>query len=225
MFYDWQLKAYAAIDSQSAILAAPTGSGKTWVAYLWAGLLDLEGHTHLPKGRVIFTAPIKALSNERYLDLKRMGFDVGLETGDFKKNADASVLCCTMEIYTLKYARKPVGRVIVDEFHYIFNDLDRTRAYIDGIRATHPSTEILVMSATFGEPEVLKEYLQEMARRDFILYETRERATELVFLKKGTKFARIRDALVFVFSRKGAEYLADQVAQPGKKSLRTLGPA
>ena len=217
MFYDWQLKAYAAIDRGSAILSAPTGSGKTWVAYLWAGLLDLEGKTHLPTGRVIFTAPIKALSNERYLDLKRMGFDVGLETGDFKKNADAPVLCCTMEIYTLKYARKPGGRVIVDEFHYIFNDLDRTRAYIDGIRATHPSTEILVMSATFGGPEVLKEYLQEMARRDFVLYETRERATELVFLKKGTKFARIRDALVFVFSRKGAEYLADQVAATRKK--------
>lgn len=217
MFYDWQLKAFEAIDSHSAILSAPTGSGKTWVAYLWSGLIDLEGKTHPPKGRVIFTAPIKALSNERYLELKRMGFDVGLETGDFKKNAGAPVLCCTMEIYTLKYARKPAGRVIVDEFHYIFNDKDRTRAYIDGIRGTHPSTEILVMSATFGEPGVLKDYLEEMARRDFILYETRERATELVFLKKGTKFPRIRDALVFVFSRKGAEYLADQISATRRK--------
>jgi len=56
-----------------------------------------------------------------------------------------------------------------------------------------------------------------MARRDFILYETRERATDLVFLKKGTRFSRIHDALVFVFSRRGAEYLADQIAATRKK--------
>ena len=70
-FYPWQLDAWSRIEGQSAVLAAPTGSGKTLVAYLWAGLLDREGQTHRPEERVIFTAPIKALSNERYLDLRR----------------------------------------------------------------------------------------------------------------------------------------------------------
>ena len=82
-YYPWQLRAYRAIRGKNAVLSAPTGSGKTLVAYLWAGILDEEGFPAYPEGgRIIFTAPIKALSNERYLDLRKMGFDVGIETGD-----------------------------------------------------------------------------------------------------------------------------------------------
>jgi superfamily II RNA helicase len=179
--------------------------------------MDREGRANVPAGRVIFTAPIKALSNERYLDLKRMGFEVGLETGDFKKNAGAQVLCCTQEIYTLKYARCPGQRVVVDEFHYIFNDPDRTRAYIDGIRGTDPSSDLLVMSATFGNPDVVRDYLQEQARRDFVCFETSERVTKLVFRNRGIRLGQIHDALVFVFSKRGAERLAQDVARYRKK--------
>lgn len=220
MFYEWQLDAIKKISGGSAILSAPTGSGKTRVAYVWAGLTDMEGNSLMPPARVIFTAPIKALSNERYLDLKSMGFDVGLETGDFKKNAGALVLCCTQEIYTLKYARIPHQKVIVDEFHYIFNDTDRARSYIDGLRGTSPDSEILVMSATFGNTEMVKEYLEEMACRDFVLYETEARVTELVFRKRGARFNRIHDALVFVFSKKGAEWVAQQISKTRKKIER-----
>ena len=134
-FYDWQKNAYRSIAGQSVVLSAPTGSGKTLVAYLWAGILDEEGAVREPNAaRVIFTAPIKALSNERYMDLRRMGLDVGIETGDFKRNEDARVICCTQEIYTMKYASTPGQRLVIDEFHYIFNDPDRARTYIDGIR-------------------------------------------------------------------------------------------
>ncbi|MCL2767847.1 MAG: DEAD/DEAH box helicase, partial [Synergistaceae bacterium] len=69
------------IKENSAVLSAPTGSGKTLVAYLWAGILNEDGYVQDTKERIIFTAPIKALSNERYMDLRRMGLDVGIETG------------------------------------------------------------------------------------------------------------------------------------------------
>ena len=109
-FYPWQLEAWRALTDDtgaplSAVLSAPTGAGKTWVAYLWAGLVDETGRPLTDRSgcdKVIFTAPIKALSNERYMDLLKMGFDVGIETGDFKKNAGAPVICCTQEIYNLK---------------------------------------------------------------------------------------------------------------------------
>lgn len=217
MFYEWQGRAVAAIEGRNAILSAPTGSGKTWVAYRWADLMDENGIPTMPRGRVIFTAPIKALSNERYLDLRRMGFDVGLETGDFKKNAGADVLCCTQEIYTLKYADIPNQKVIIDEFHFIFGSPERTRAYIDGIRGTNLDSQMLVMSATFGDPAVVRSYLEEMARRDFTLFETTERVTKLVFRKKGIHYSRIRDALVFVFSKRGADHVAVQIAKTRKK--------
>lgn len=213
MFYEWQHDAIKKISGGSAILSAPTGSGKTWVAYAWAGLMGEDGSPCMPPGRVIFTAPIKALSNERYLDLKSMGFDVGLETGDFKKNAGALLLCCTQEIYTLKYAHIPYQKVVVDEFHYIFNDSDRARSYIDGLRGTSPDSDVLVMSATFGNTADVRDYLEEVAYRKFELYETDARVTELVFRRRGIRFNKIHDALVFAFSKKGAEWLAQQIAK------------
>ena len=217
MLYQWQEKALETIAGKDAILSAPTGSGKTWVAYIWAGLMSRDGTPQMPEGRVIFTAPIKALSNERYLELKSMGFDVGLETGDFKKNAGAEVLCCTQEIYTLKYAHIPGQKVIIDEFHFIFNDPERARAYIDGLRRTSDESGILVMSATFGNPDKVRGYLEEMARRDFALFETEKRVTKLVYKQRGLRFAQIRDALVFAFSKKGVEWIAAQIARTRRK--------
>ena len=90
--YPWQREAIERIAGRNAVVSAPTGAGKTAVAYAWAGLPR-------PKGQVFFTAPIKALSNERFRDLRRMlGDMVGIETGDVKHNTDAPVLCLTQEI-------------------------------------------------------------------------------------------------------------------------------
>jgi superfamily II RNA helicase len=222
MLYEWQERAVNLVKGRNAIISAPTGSGKTWVAYRWSGIMDADGNPSMPyAARVIFTAPIKALSNERYLDLRRMGFDVGLETGDFKKNPGAPLLCCTQEIYTLKYAHVPSQMVIIDEFHFIFSSPERTRAYIDGIRGTNPDSLLLVMSATFGDPKTVRMYLEEMGRRDFELFETNERVTKLVFRGRGIHCSRIHDALVFVFSRRGAEHVASQIAKTRKRIARS----
>lgn len=219
-FYDWQIRAYHHINDNSAVLSAPTGSGKTLVAYLWAGLLTLDGKiTGNPEtGRIIFTAPIKALSNERYLDLRKMGLDVGLETGDFKRNEGANIICCTQEIYTMKYSRIPNQKLIIDEFHYIFTDSSRARMYIDGIRDTDPSTEILVMSATLGGIKSVGKYLADISGRDFVIHQARKRVTELIFTpEKPAELYKIHDALVFLFSQKGVVDLADKIARTRKR--------
>lgn len=201
------------------MLSAPTGSGKTLVAYLWAGILDEKGFPVYPGGgRIIFTAPIKALSNERYLDLRKMGFDVGIETGDFKKNENATIICCTQEIYTLKYAEIPGQKLIVDEFHYIFNDSDRARAYIDGIRDTNRDTSILIMSATLGGASSVSRYLRGVTGRTFTLYENNKRETELIFTPNSPALCdNLKDALVFLFSQKGARELAFMASKARKK--------
>ncbi|MFZ8861705.1 MAG: DEAD/DEAH box helicase, partial [Thermocrinis sp.] len=66
----WQIEAG---NYDNLIISAPTGAGKSIASYIWAG--------QKPAKRVIFTAPTKALSNERWLELKRAGLDVGLLTG------------------------------------------------------------------------------------------------------------------------------------------------
>ncbi|MCL2767915.1 MAG: DEAD/DEAH box helicase, partial [Synergistaceae bacterium] len=172
-----------------------------------------DGYVQDTKERIIFTAPIKALSNERYMDLRRMGLDVGIETGDFKRNENARIICCTQEIYTMKYAARKKQKLIVDEFHYIFTDPDRARTYIDGLRSTNPNTPVLVMSATFGGAKVVRNYLSEICRRDFKLYENSKRMTELVYLpKKPALMTNVKDALVFVFSQKAAADCAMRIA-------------
>lgn len=219
-FYPWQLEAWGELTDDggtplSAVLSAPTGAGKTMVAYLWAGLVDGEGRPLTDRSgcdRVIFTAPIKALSNERYMDLLKMGFDVGLETGDFKKNDGAPVICCTQEIYDLKYAGCDRIRLIIDEFHYIFSENERSRAYIDGLRKTHPAVPILVMSATFGQPDEIRCYLERVMERDFELYLLKERTTRLTYLSRALAAREIHDALVFAFSQKGVHQVADLIA-------------
>ena len=219
-FYDWQILAYNHIKDSNAVLSAPTGAGKTIVAYLWAGILDTDGNINSEPDarRIIFTAPIKALSNERYLDLRRMGLDVGIETGDFKRNEGANIICCTQEIYTMKYSRVSDQKLIIDEFHYIFTDSSRARTYIDGIRDTDPGTKILVMSATLGGVKNVGKYLSDICQREFVIHSGRKRVTELIFQPNDpVKLHEIHDALVFLFSQRGVVDIADQIARTRKK--------
>ena len=229
-FYDWQIRAYNSIKGHNAVLSAPTGSGKTFVAYLWAGLLTPEGKTVTDpvSNRIIITSPIKALSNERYLELRKLGLDVGLETGDFKRNEGANIICCTQEIYTVKYAEMPNQKLIIDEFHFIFTDPNRSRMYIDGIRNTHPTTQILVMSATLGGIKNVGKYLSDICGREFEIYQARKRVTELIFKPdEPAETHNIHDALVFLFSQRGVVELAFNIAKtrqkiPGPKLKRLM---
>lgn len=77
--------------------------------------------------RVIYTSPIKALSNQKYREFKRKFDSVGLLTGDLQINSDASCLIMTTEILkSMLYGASEVLRdlefVIFDEVHYINND-------------------------------------------------------------------------------------------------------
>ncbi|AWV90206.1 DEAD/DEAH box helicase [Bradymonas sediminis] len=91
----FQKTAVEAIDAgHSVLVAAPTGTGKTLVAdYLIEKILE-QG------GEVIYTAPVKALSNQKYREYTRQfGRDkVGLVTGDLVINRDAQVRIMTTEI-------------------------------------------------------------------------------------------------------------------------------
>src|SRR6266850_5577697 len=111
-------------EEKNVVLNTPTGSGKSLVAAALHFKAMAQGK------RSVYTFPIKALVNEKWLDLCReFGPDnVGLSTGDASVNRDAPILCCTAEILANIALRQGpeanLQEVIIDEFHY-YADRDR----------------------------------------------------------------------------------------------------
>ena len=114
-------------DEKNVILNTPTGSGKTLVAAALQFKALVQGK------RSVYTCPIKALVNEKWMALCReFGPDnVGLSTGDATVNRDAPMLCCTAEILANIALREGpqanVQEVIMDEFHY-YADREQRRS-------------------------------------------------------------------------------------------------
>ena len=201
---NWQEVCLQAIENETnVILSSDTGSGKTRVFKQWA-LKKQE--------RPIFiTAPIKALSNQRYRELLDEGFNVGIETGDVKnvpENCD--FICCTQEIYTNKYANIENATLIVDEFHYIFENSDRARTYIDALHNSK-AKNILLCSATLGDIDKLQEYVNRVSGRDFMKYRNDSRLTSLHFVGDVSQ-DEIEDSLVVTFSRNNINYILQQLS-------------
>ncbi len=108
------------IKGNSVLVAAPTGSGKTIV-----GEFALFATTRA-KQRCFYTTPIKALSNQKFLELvQRFGSDrVGLLTGDNSINGDAEIVVMTTEVLRNMIYQNPdklheLGVVVMDEVHFL----------------------------------------------------------------------------------------------------------
>lgn len=195
--FRWQKKCLESISNEdSVILSSPTGSGKTRVFLEWA-----ENKKERP---IIITSPIKALSNQRYRELVDKGYKVALETGDIKNiPEDYDYLCCTQEIYTNKYIDKENVTVIFDEFHYIFENPDRARAYVDGLHKSK-AKNLLLCSATFGNIEEFEKYIEKISGRKFYVFENHERITDMHF-GGDIELHNIEKALVIAFSKDGID--------------------
>lgn len=210
--YDWQKECLELIKDRNAVISAPTNAGKTRVAYMWMEpALAREG-----KHRIIYTSPLKALANEKCDELISLyGKDmVGIETGDVKRRSNAPILVCTQEIYTLRYSQlKQECRVIIDEFHYIFSDNQRTRAYIEGIKRARPTHKLLIMSATLSDPEKIRDYLVRTTGKDFVLYHTDFRPTRLTYTDKSFSLHDIPPyTLIYIFNTRSIDRLAKRLS-------------
>ena len=139
--------AIRAIDRQESVLvAAHTSAGKTVTAeYAIAKALR-------DNQRVVYTSPIKALSNQKYRDFKKIFKDVGLMTGDNLIDPTASCLVMTTEILrSMFYLGSEVFRetsvIIFDEVHYL-RDKERGVVWEESILLAPPSARFVFLSAT-----------------------------------------------------------------------------
>jgi superfamily II RNA helicase len=169
----------ALVEGQNVILNTPTGSGKSLVA------TALHFHSLSQGKRSIYTCPIKALVNEKFLNLaKEFGPDqVGMVTGDGAVNPDAPILCCTAEILANMALRDGedalADDIVMDEFHY-YSDRERGGAWQIPL-LTLKRARFLLMSATLGEMDFFAKNLTELTGRETAIVSGNDRPVPLEF--------------------------------------------
>ena len=160
---DFQIRSFAVIDSGCSVLvAAPTSSGKTLVAEYAIEKALATAMT------VVYTTPIKALSNQKFKDLcKWLGKDkVGLLTGDNAIRPNAEVVVMTTEvlrnmIYSGSPALDNLGLVVLDEVHFL-QDPYRGPVWEEVIMQVPQSARLVCLSATVSNAEELAGWIGEV---------------------------------------------------------------
>jgi len=167
------------LAGHNVVLNTPTGSGKSLVAAAFHFQALCAGQ------RSVYTCPIKALVNEKFLALCReFGPEqVGMMTGDASVNPRAPILCCTAEILANialhRGADSDVGAVIMDEFHY-YSDPERGYAWQVPL-LTLPRARFLLMSATLGSTEFFERDLTRLTGAPSVTVRSERRPVPLEF--------------------------------------------
>jgi len=133
-------------ENLNVLVIAPTGSGKTYIAEK-AVKKYLSEHLN-----VIYTTPIKALSNQKYNDFNNLGYETGLLTGDRTIKSESSLIIGTTEIlrnmiFTDDKRLDNIGIIVLDEVHYL-GDSERGTTWEEIIIHAPKNIKFLCLSAT-----------------------------------------------------------------------------
>jgi superfamily II RNA helicase len=197
-----RLRLYAAQESailelfeeKNVILNTPTGSGKSLVATALLFQALAQGR------RAVYTCPIKALVNEKFMALCREfgPENVGLSTGDASVNREAPLFCCTAEILAnialRQGAAANVQEVVMDEFHY-YADRERGVAWQVPL-LTLPQARFLLMSATLGDTTFFETELTRLNGRPTTAIASQDRPVPLDYAYSELPLANTLESLV-----------------------------
>jgi superfamily II RNA helicase len=181
-FDKFQLFSFQAIDNNHNVLvSAPTSSGKTMVA-------EYSIISHMKQNHnIIYTSPIKSLSNEKYKEFKDKNFSenfVGLLTGDNKINVDAPLVIMTAEILRNSLYKTEISKeihcVIMDEVHFI-NDPDRGKIWEETIIMLPQSVQLIMLSATINNVEAFATWISNIRTKKLSLVKSNKRIVPLSY--------------------------------------------
>jgi superfamily II RNA helicase len=182
------------LAGRNVVLNTPTGSGKSLVAAAFHFKALCAGE------RSVYTCPIKALVNEKFLSLCRdFGPEnVGMMTGDASVNPQAPVLCCTAEILANialhRGTESDIRAIIMDEFHY-YSDVERGYAWQVPL-LTMPRARFLLMSATLGATEFFEKEMTRLTGAPSLTVRSDHRPVPLEFEYSETPLAERVAALL-----------------------------
>lgn len=216
----FQAAACEALDEgRSVLVAAPTGAGKTVVAE-FAVYLAMS----TPTAKVFYTAPMKALSNQKYQEFVAVyGADeVGLLTGDTNINSRARIVVMTTEVlrnmlYADSALLSDLGFVIMDEVHYLA-DRFRGAVWEEVIIHLPPAVRLVSLSATVSNAEEFGDWLQTV-RGDTAVIVSEERPVPL------EQHILMRTKLIDLFDSSGSvetQRVNPELVQMARYGGRTL---
>jgi ATP-dependent RNA helicase DOB1 len=159
-------------------VSAPTGTGKTLIADYLIERAIASGD------KVVYTAPIKALSNQKFADYTALFGEerIGILTGDVAVNPDAQVVIMTTEILRNQLVTgderlERLRWVIFDEIHYIASD--RGIAWEESIILLPRGVRVLGLSATIGNLDALGAWMEESLGAPVVRIKEARRAVPL----------------------------------------------
>ncbi|PNX47208.1 MAG: hypothetical protein BV456_11280, partial [Thermoplasmata archaeon M8B2D] len=213
------------LKGENVILAIPTASGKSLVAYIAiVNKLLKEG------GKALYVVPLKALAREKYEELKlfeKLGLKVGISTGDLDDSdprlARFDIIVCTSEKADSLLRHKitwvdKVKVLVIDEIHLIHDPIrgPTLEVIISRFKTLNPETQIIALSATIKNATELSIWL------DGKLIQSNWRPVPLregVFYKKRVKFDDGKIEEIKGSEKKSVERLVENSVTTGGQVL------
>ena len=166
----WQAEAIRAlVAGDDVIVQAPTGAGKTFI-------FEQFFQQRRGAGQAIYTVPTRALANDKFAEWSRLGWRVGITTGDVSHDTTAPLIVATLEA---QQTPRDISLYVIDEYQWLADPL-RGNHYEGTILSLPRETQLLLLSGSVANPGAVRDWLLRLERgRNVTMVEQRARPVPL----------------------------------------------
>jgi len=196
----WQAQAIRALAAgDDVIVQAPTGAGKTFI-------FEQFFQQRRGPGQAIYTVPTRALANDKFAEWSRLGWRVGITTGDLAHDPAAPLVVATLEA---QQTPAHASLYVIDEYQWLADPM-RGNHYEGTILSLPPQTQLLLLSGSVANPGAVRDWLLRLERgRGVTMVEQRERPVPLDEVEIDSISRHIPDSITGYWTRRLAGALRE----------------